>query len=139
MRILCLAFLAILSTSAFADRERSSDYQQGFRDGFAEGKRAANGGGSSNNNWDNNQQDYRTIRIFQAAYGSNSGSCDFTERLSRTVEGKTSYFFKPGNNWCGDPSNHVAKEARIEYGCGRNSRTKRIVVPEGRSEYLRCD
>lgn len=141
MRIVGLAFLAILSTSAFADRERSSDYQQGFRDGFAEGQRSMSG---NNNNWNNgggNNNDYggNTIRVLTAMYGSNAGSCDFTDRLARTVEGKTSYFFKPSNSWCGDPSNGVAKEARIEYRCSQYGRTKRIVVPEGRSEYLRCN
>jgi len=147
MKIKILCAIALLSTSVFANdpavpeqmmRGRSSQYQDGFRDGFREAVRMMN---SSNNNWNNGGGDYggNTIRILTAMYGSHAGTCDFTDRLARTVEGKSSYFFKPSNSWCGDPSNHVAKEARIEYRCSQYGRTKRVVVPEGRGEYLRCN
>jgi hypothetical protein len=134
MKKLAVAVLALLSASAFA-WSQSEDYKQGFRDGFAEGQRQA---GNNNNFGGSGGSGDSGIRILSAVYGSNAGQCDFTDRLARAVQGKTSYYFKPGNNWCGDPSNHVAKEARIDYRCNDYGRAKRITVPEGRSETLRC-
>jgi len=59
MKIKILCAIALLSTSVFANdpavpeqmmRGRSSQYQDGFRDGFREAVRMMN---SSNNNWNN--------------------------------------------------------------------------------------
>ena len=139
MKIKILCAIALISTTAFAAdpaipeqmmRGRSSQYQDGFRDGFREAVRMMNGGGGGNNQWS------RDIRIVRAKYGSNYGSCDFTQRLGRLADGKSSYSFKAGNQWCGDPSNGHKKAATIEYYCGNS--LKRAYVRENQVEYLRC-
>lgn len=140
MKIKILCAIALISTSVFAAdpvvpeqmmRGRSSQYQDGFRDGFREAVRMMNGGGGSGSN-----QWSRDIRITRAKYGSNYGSCDFTQRLGRLADGKSAFSFKAGNQWCGDPSDGHKKTATIEYYCGNS--LKRAYVRENQVEYLRC-
>nr|WP_314899331.1 hypothetical protein [uncultured Deefgea sp.] len=139
MKFKILCTIAFISTSVVAAdpampeqmmRGRSSQYQDGFRDGFREAVRMMNGAGTGSNQWG------RDIRIARAKYGSNYGSCDFTPRLGRSADGKSSYAFKAGNRWCGDPSRGHSKAATIEYYCG--NKLNRAYVRENQVEYLRC-
>ena len=79
----------------------------------------------------------RNIQISKATYGTARGHCDFTNRLARVADDKTTYLFKSGNQWCGDPSGGNKKMATIEYTC--HGKTKRALVKEGHSEFLRCN
>jgi hypothetical protein len=141
MKVKIFCMLALVSTGLMASearmpedmlRGKNSQYQDGFRDGFREAIRMMNSGSSSG------QGNYsRKIQISKASYGSARGRCDFTERLGRSANDKSSYHFKAGNQWCGDPSDGYQKMATIEYSCRGNM--KRAYVREGQSETLRCN
>ncbi|WP_297576080.1 hypothetical protein [uncultured Deefgea sp.] len=139
---LCCALVLLSSTVIAADprmpeqmlRGKNSQYQDGFRDGFREAVRMMNGGGHGNNN--NNGNKNREIRISRATYGASRGSCDFTQRLARSANGRTAYEFKAGNQWCGDPADGRKKTAKIEYFCRGD--LKKTEVREGSSATLRC-
>ena len=114
------------------------DYN-GTQGGSIGGQGQYNGGQDSRpdyNNGHGHQSGSGRIQIYKASYGSAHGQCDFTRRLARATDEKTSYHFKAGNQWCGDPSDGYPKMATIEYSC--RGKTKRAFVREGQSEYLRC-
>ncbi len=140
MKIKILCAIALISTTAFAAdpavpeqmmRGRSSQYQDGFRDGFREAVRMMNGGGN-----DFGDSHGRNIRILNATYGSYKGKCDFTSRLARSANGRSSYSFRASNDWCGDPSDGTSKSATVEYSC--SGKTRKIYVREGSSQNIRC-
>jgi hypothetical protein len=139
MKLKLFCMLALVSTGLMASearmpeemlRGRNQQYQDGFRDGFREAIRMMNNGGGQGN-YD------RNIQINKAIYGSTRGRCDFTDRLGRSANGKSSFYFKAGNQWCGDPSNGYQKMATIEYSC--RGKMKRAYLREGQSETLRCN
>ncbi|QLG87246.1 hypothetical protein HQ393_02700 [Chitinibacter bivalviorum] len=141
--ILCLALSLALSAPALVQadprmpdemmRGRSSQYQEGFRDGFREAVRMMNGGGNSGggNHWG------RGIHILSAVYSSNrGGSCDFTRRLASQANGRNSFNFASNDGWCGDPAVGHVKYANIIYSC--NGREQSVSVRQERSTTLRC-
>lgn len=144
MKLKLFLMLAVVSSGLMAGearmpeemlRGKNQQYQEGYRDGFREGVRMMNGGGGSSGGGHGSFN--RKIQISKATYGTARGRCDFTNRLARAADDKTSYHFKAGNQWCGDPSDGNQKMATIEYSC--RGKTKRAFVKEGQSEYLRCN
>lgn len=121
-----------------AIRGRSSQYQQGFRDGYREAMRSQQGGSSGYRpgpgpGYGGN----RGIRIESAVYGSQRGICDFSRKLAQQADGQREFYFRAGNNWCGDPGRGTDKVARIRFSCGRD--TRQVEVREEKSVKLRCD
>ncbi|MGL4604937.1 MAG: hypothetical protein ACRCU9_12400 [Iodobacter sp.] len=112
-------------------RSKNQQYQDGFRDGFREAVRMMNSSGGSSHG-----DSGRKIQIYKAIYGSTRGRCDFTNRLARAANDKTSYRFQAGNQWCGDPSDGFRKVATVSYSC--RGKMKQTFVREGQSELLRC-
>ncbi|NHQ85696.1 hypothetical protein HA050_06125 [Iodobacter sp. HSC-16F04] len=137
LKVFCLLMLAsagVIASEANLPEEmlrgRNQQYQEGFRDGFREAVRMMNG------NQGSQSSDRRKIQILNATYGSARGRCDFTQRLARSANDKSSYRFKSGNQWCGDPSDGYQKMATVEYAC--RGKVRRAYVREGQSETLRC-
>jgi hypothetical protein len=119
-------------------RGRSSQYQDGFRDGFREAVQMMNngggnmgGGGNGGNHWE------RGIRIISAVYGADrSGSCDLTRKLAQQANGKKTFNFASNDGWCGDPSVGHVKYTNIVFSC--NGREQSASIRQERSSTLRC-
>ena len=138
LKLFCILALASAGLMAEPVPGGRPDYNDGT--GGVGGQGQYNGGQSGNrpdyNNGHGHQSGSGRIQIYKASYGSAHGRCDFTRRLARATDEKSSYHFKAGNQWCGDPSDGYPKMATIEYSC--RGKTKRAFVREGQSEYLRC-
>ncbi|WP_156939007.1 hypothetical protein [Deefgea rivuli] len=116
-------------------RGRSSQYQDGFRDGFREAVQMMNNGGGNmgggGNHWE------RGIRIISAVYGTDrGGSCDLTRKLAHQANGKKTFNFASNDSWCGDPAVGHVKYANIVFSC--NGREHSESIRQERSSTLRC-
>ncbi|QLI80886.1 hypothetical protein HZU75_04710 [Chitinibacter fontanus] len=135
---------ALLAATVHADprvpddmmRGRSSQYQEGFRDGFREAVRMM-GGGNNNDSGGGWSSSGRGLRINSATYGNYNRTCDFTEALAREAEGRSSYTFTAHDDWCGNPAPGKPKNARIDYSC--RGRDYSESVNSGSSKTLRCN
>ncbi|MDW5417437.1 hypothetical protein R6242_12760 [Iodobacter sp. CM08] len=155
MKLKLFCILALVSTSLMAEPAPNGrpDYNgdqgngvggqggynggSGSRPDYNEGNHGSSARPDYNNGHDHQAGSRRKIFILQATYGARGGRCDFTRKLARSANDKSSYRFRAGNQWCGDPSDGYQKMATIEYSCGGYK--KRAFVREGQSEMLRCN
>ncbi|WP_028455093.1 hypothetical protein [Chitinilyticum litopenaei] len=148
-KLALLGSLAVFSVLAHAEPRppqermsgRSSEYQQGFQDGWRAAyemmQNGGNGWNNNGNNWGNNNDGYRRdIRIDRARYVSGKRSCDFTRNLANRANGRGEYLLEASNRWCGDPSPGDLKQAEVRYYCGDDLRS--AIVKEDESRWLRC-
>ena len=113
---------------------RDAEYPQGFRAGSLQTVQMRWGPSFD----DGHHGHRRVIRIESAIYGSQFGTCNFTQQLSALADGQRSYRFSADNHWCGDPSKGNFKAARVRYYCGHRH-PRQVEARAGQPAILSCD